>query len=86
MPHSQKIEFVQSMALAWQACWSAPIPPPRQVGELLATTDENDIISLSVGPDRHFSLGGPFTSVRDWLEGRIRHAHTSLEKQEGIDE
>ncbi|KZZ91681.1 Protein kinase-like domain protein [Moelleriella libera RCEF 2490] len=43
-------------------------------------------INLTVGPDRHFSLGGPFTSVREWLKARLRHAVASLDRASGIDD
>lgn len=85
MPHTDRLELVRKMALAWQACWDLPLPSPRQIGELIAT-DNDGIISLSVGPDRHFSLGGPFTSVREWLKGRLRHAVSSLRRTGGIDD
>ncbi|OAR01868.1 hypothetical protein LLEC1_06975 [Akanthomyces lecanii] len=85
MPHTDRLELVRKMALAWQACWDLPLPSPRQIGELIAT-DNNGSISLTVGPDRHFSMGGPFTSVREWLKGRLRHAVSSLARTSGIDE
>lgn len=85
MSHANKLELVRNMALAWQACWDLPLPSPRQIGELIAL-DNNGSISLSVGPDRHFSLGGPFTSVREWLRARLQHAVTSLGRANGIDD
>lgn len=85
MPHCDKLEFVRKMALAWQGCWDLPLPSPPQIGELIAT-DNNGTISLTVGPDRHYSLGGPFTSVREWLKGRLLHEVDSLRRAEGIDD
>ncbi|KID73850.1 uncharacterized protein G6M90_00g000190 [Metarhizium brunneum] len=85
MSHANKLDLVRNMALAWQACWDLPLPSPRQIGELIAL-DNNGSISLSVGPDRHFSLGGPFTSVREWLRARLQHAVTSLGRANGIDD
>lgn len=85
MPHADKLKFVRKMALAWQACWDLPLPSPPQIGELLGT-DEGGKISLAVGPDRHYALGGPFTSVREWLKSRIRCSISSLERAEGIDD
>lgn len=85
MPHADKLGLVRKMALAWQACWDLPLPSPRQIGELLAV-DNNGSINLTVGPDRHFSLGGPFTSVREWLKARLRHAVASLDRASGIDD
>ncbi|ATY59667.1 hypothetical protein A9K55_003050 [Cordyceps militaris] len=85
MTHTDRLELVRKMALAWQACWDLPLPSPRQIGELIAV-DKNASISLTVGPDRHFSLGGPFTSVREWLKGRLQHAVSSLGRTNGIDD
>ncbi|KAF9777355.1 hypothetical protein IL306_004442, partial [Fusarium sp. DS 682] len=85
MSHSDKLVLVRKMALAWQGCWDLPLPSPRQIGELIAA-DNNGSISLTVGPDRHFSLGGPFTSVREWLKARLRHAVASLGRASGIDD
>ncbi|KAI0097216.1 hypothetical protein GGR51DRAFT_541871 [Nemania sp. FL0031] len=85
MSHAERLGLVRKMALAWKACWDLPLPSPRQIGELIAT-DNNGIISLTVGPDRHYSLGGPFTSVREWLRARLQHAVTSLRRASGIDD
>lgn len=83
--HATRLQFVRKMALAWQACWELPLPSPRQIGELIATEDDSKI-EINVGPDRHFSLGGPYSSVREWLRLRIQHTVTSLERAYGIDD
>lgn len=67
MSHADRLELVRKMALAWQACWDLPLPSPRQVGELIAV-DNSGSISLAVGPDRHYTLEGPFTSIIDWTK------------------
>lgn len=85
MSHTDRLEFVRKMALAWQACWELPLPSPPEIGELLAT-DNNGNITIAIGPDRHYSLGGPFTSVREWLGARLRHAVASLGRSSGIDD
>ncbi|KAL7902396.1 hypothetical protein HDV63DRAFT_410135 [Trichoderma sp. SZMC 28014] len=85
MSHADKLGLVRKMALAWQACWDLPLPSPRQIGELIAA-DNNGSISLTVGPDRHYSLGGPFMSVREWLKARLQHAVASLGRAGGIDD
>ncbi|KAK0637123.1 hypothetical protein B0T17DRAFT_613761 [Bombardia bombarda] len=73
----------------FQACWEVPLPEPRRIGELVvAVNDDNgkeDVI-LTVGPDRHHSLGGPFDSVREYLAAWVRAALRQLEKQQGVDE
>ena len=88
MPHSDKLQFVRKMALAWQGVWQLPIYPaelPRQKGELTAE-DVNGVICVFVGSDRHYSLGGPFTSVREWLKRRLLHEVDSLRRAEGIED
>ncbi|KAJ3497841.1 hypothetical protein NLG97_g1584 [Lecanicillium saksenae] len=85
MSHTLRLGIVRKMALAWQSCWDLTLPPPPQIGELIAT-DQNGTIGLTVGPDQHFSLGGPFTSVREWLKARLRQAMSSLGRASGIDE
>ena len=85
MSHQNKLRLVRKMALAWQACWNLPLPSPRQIGELIAT-DQKGCINLAIGPDRHFSLGGPYNSVRDWLKARLRHVLESLERATAIDD
>ncbi|KAM5365753.1 hypothetical protein ACJZ2D_010822 [Fusarium nematophilum] len=71
---------------AGKACWRLPLPEPRLIGELVATTGDDGEILLSIEPDRHHGLGGPFSSVRDYLRAYIKSALTSLEKQQGIDD
>ena len=88
MSHEDRLELVRKMALAWQACWDLPLSLPRRIGELIATEDDSGSgnISLTVGPDRHYSLGGPFTFVREWLRARFLQAVASLKRASGIDE
>lgn len=85
LPHDEKLRFVRKIALAFEACWSIRIPEPRLIGELIAT-DINGEVVLSVGPDRHYSLGDPFSSVREYLQAYIRSSLVALEKQQGIEE
>lgn len=85
MPHEEKLVFVKNMTLAFQACWQTPLPKERLIGELCAARAGHGI-ALSVGPDRHYRLGGPFTSVRDYLRAYIRSSLEALKRQQGIDE
>lgn len=85
MSHQEKLVFVRNMALAFQAIWNIPLPKPRLIGELRATKS-GDLIILNVGPDRHYSLGGPFTSVRDYLRAYICSALDAFKRQQGIEE
>jgi len=79
MSHEERVVFVQRMALAFQACWSISLPKERLIGELRAV-QTGDSITATVTPDRHHSLGGPFSSVRDYLRAYIR---SSLEAFKG---
>jgi hypothetical protein len=69
MAHDGKLVVLRRLALAFDALWRIPLPT-RLIGKLRAQT--NDGIKLSVGPDRHYSLGGPFHSVVDYLHASVR--------------
>ena len=85
MPHEDKLLLVRKIALAFDVLWRLPLPDKRLIGELKAT-HENDAIRLYVGPDRHYSLGGPFESVADYLRAKVRGSLDLFRKQNGIDE
>ncbi|KAH0526616.1 hypothetical protein TsFJ059_009917 [Trichoderma semiorbis] len=73
------------MALAFSACWEIRLPEKHLIGELIAS-GTNDEITLEIGPDRHYGLGGPFSSVREYLRAYIKSSLIALEKQQGIEE
>ncbi len=85
MSHDERLVFVRRMALAFQACWSIQLPEPRLIGELVATESGGRVV-LTIGPDRHYGLGGPFSSVREYLREYIKASLLALEKQQGIEE
>ncbi|KAI9778344.1 MAG: hypothetical protein M1839_008131 [Geoglossum umbratile] len=85
MSHKEKLVFVRNMAAAFQATWQIPLPEERLIGQLCAT-QAGDRIVLSVGPEPRRTLGGPFTSVRDYLRAYIRMCLDDFKRQEGIDE
>ncbi|PQE28762.1 kinase-like domain protein [Rutstroemia sp. NJR-2017a WRK4] len=85
MSHEEKLVFVRHMALAFQATWRITLPKGCLIGELCATETDNGVV-LSIGPDRHYKLGGPFTTVRDYLRAHICSSLDSFKRQEGIDE
>ena len=85
MSHEERLVLVRRLALAFDALWRLPLPAKSMIGELKATRD-NHGIRLHVGPDRHFSLGGPFGSVADFLRAKIRSSLIAFQKQECIDE
>ena len=85
MSHEEKLVFVRHMALAFQATWRITLPKGRLIGEL-CTTETDDGVVLDVGPDRHYNLGGPFTTVRDYLRAYICSSLDSFKRQQGIDE
>lgn len=64
------------------ACWQIQLPQLHLIGELLG--DETN--GLTIGPDRHYNLGGPFITVRGYLRAYIRSSFSALVKQQGIDE
>ncbi|KAL9016622.1 MAG: hypothetical protein Q9185_006034 [Variospora sp. 1 TL-2023] len=84
LPHDQRLILVRKIALAFQACWQIPMPEPHVIGELIA--DEGEVGGFRIGPDRHHDLGGPFSSVREYLRAYLRYSFVTLEKQNGIDE
>ena len=82
LSHEERLVLVRKMALALQACWRTQLPQPHLIGELLGDPSNG----LTIGPDRHHSLGGPFKTVRDYLRAYLRYSFSALEKQQGIDE
>jgi hypothetical protein len=85
MSHQEKVVFVRNMALTFQASWRILLPKERLIGELCAD-QVGDGIVLNVGPDRHYSLGGRFTSVRDYLRAYSCSSLDVFKRQQGIDE
>ena len=85
MTHEDRLLLVRKLALAFDALWRIPIPSERLIGELNATR-EGDTIRLHVSADRHFSLGGPFCSVADYLRAKIRGSLDSFRRQQCIEE
>lgn len=91
LPHESRLVLVRDIARAYEALWDLPLPQGATnrplIGELRANVnEETGETVLDVGPERHYSLGGPFTSTRDYLRGHIRFSLAALEKQEGIEE
>ncbi len=86
LSHEERLVLVSKMARAFQACWQLQLPRPRLIGEVNASLAEDGQITLEVGPDRHHGLGGPFSSVREYLRAYIRSSLKALKKQQGIDE
>jgi len=82
LSHEERLVLVQKVALAFQACWQIQLPQHHLIGELLG--DETN--GLTIGPDRHYNLGGPFNTVRGYLRAYIRSSFSALAKQQGIDE
>ncbi|KND86834.1 hypothetical protein TOPH_08506 [Tolypocladium ophioglossoides CBS 100239] len=79
LSHDEKLVFIRRVAFAFQACWSIPLLGTHLIGELTAT-DVGDEVVLSIEPDRHHSLGGPFSSVRKYLQAYIKSSLIALEK------
>ena len=85
MSREQKLVFVRNMALAFQASWHIQLPKERLIGEL-CTIRTDDCVVLTIGPDRHHSLGGPFASVHDYLHAYICSSLDAFKRQQSIDE
>lgn len=82
LSHEEKLILVRKMAVAYQACWRIQLPK-RQIGELIATEFSGRVV-LGIGPDRHYGLGGPFSSVREYLRAYIKASLVALEKQKAL--
>jgi hypothetical protein len=85
MSHKERLRFVKNFARAFDALWQVHLPERFMIGELRAIPQCGSI-KLTVLPDRHHSLGGPFKSVADYLRAHIRGALQSFQKQQGIEE
>ncbi|CAH0046453.1 unnamed protein product [Clonostachys solani] len=85
LPHEDKLVFIQKVALAFAASWSISLSEPILIGGLHATT-VGDTIILDVQAERDHGLGGPFPSVREYLESHVKASFRALEKQQGIEE
>lgn len=83
--HEDRLLFVRKLALAYDALWRLPLPVNPPIGELKATR-EGDSIRLHVGPERQFSVAGPFSSVAEYLRAKIRGSLLAFQKQECIEE
>ena len=86
LSHEERLVLVRKMARAFQACWQLELPKPCLIGEVNASQAEDGRITLQIGPDRHHGLGGPFSSVREYLGAYIRSSLDALKKQQGIEE
>lgn len=80
----EKVRLLKRIAHVFDAVWSLiPLPPNSQIGETLIDPDTH---ALSIGPDRRYQTGGPFSSVLSYLECWIRRRVLMLQEQEGVDE
>lgn len=85
LAYEKKLGFVRQMARAFRACWDVQLPEPRLIGEVMVEEIDGQVV-LKIEPDRHYGLGGPFTSVREYLRAYIKSSLVALEKQEDIEE
>lgn len=86
LSHEERLVLVSKMACAFQACWQLRLPESRLIGEVNASLTVDGNIIVEVGPDRHHGLGGPFSSVREYLRAYIRSSLKALKKQQRIEE
>lgn len=74
---------MKQIAKSYAALWALSVPPGKKlIGEAIAFPNA----TFSVGPERRYGLGGPFTSVTSYLEGWIKLRLTKLQEQGAIDE
>lgn len=85
MTYEQRLQLIRNLGKAYNTLWKMSLPTERMIGELVATNHDGTI-TLSVGPDRHHSLGGPFSSVADYLRAHVRGGLRALQKQQCIEE
>ncbi|CAG9946355.1 unnamed protein product [Clonostachys rosea f. rosea IK726] len=85
LSHEDKLGFIRKVALAFSASWNISLPDPIMIGGLHATTVGDNII-LDVQAERHHGFGGPFPSVKEYLESHVKASFRALEKQQGIEE
>ncbi|KAF7561811.1 hypothetical protein G7046_g2354 [Stylonectria norvegica] len=76
-PRETKSELIKQIARAYGALWSLNIPRPRNlIGEVIVHSTP---LSLSVGPDRQYKLGGPFSTVTSFLRAWILNRFDIIE-------
>ncbi|KAJ5319315.1 hypothetical protein MYU51_013449 [Penicillium brevicompactum] len=78
-----KRSVVKQMAQAFAALWELPTPGTGNlIGEAIVSPEG----TVSVGPERRYGLGGPFSSVTSYLQAWIKHRLDKLQGQQAIDE
>ncbi|CAM1500539.1 Fc.00g097010.m01.CDS01 [Cosmosporella sp. VM-42] len=74
-----KFGAVKQIARAYGTLWDLQIPRPRNlIGEAIV---QDTPFSVSVGPDRRYQLGGPFSTVSSFLQAWIQNRFRKLENQ-----
>ncbi|KAJ5609810.1 Aminoglycoside phosphotransferase [Penicillium herquei] len=83
-PIDEKVDLVRQIARAFGTLWSLQIDRPQNlIGEAIFSGEP---ISISVGPDRKYKLGGPFASISEYLKAWIHHCVRELEATELVEE
>lgn len=78
-----KMSVIRQLARTLANLWDLPVPgAAKLIGEAIVSSDGN----VTVGPERRHRLGGPFTSVKSFLQAWIKHRVTKLQDQVAIDE
>jgi hypothetical protein len=84
LPLPARIGAIKQIARAFATLWDLQIGrPQRAIGEVLVFDDP---ISLSIGPERRYGLGGPFSSICQYLEAWLHRCIRELEEREGVEE
>lgn len=78
-----KLTVAKHMARAFAALWDLPVPGAgKLIGEAIVSPEG----TVSVGPERRYRLGGPFSSVTSFLQAWIKHRVAMLQEQQAIEE
>lgn len=81
---TDKMRIVKEIARVLDTLWRIKVPEGQnRIGEAIANRDP---FAITVGPERGHGLGGPFSSVTEYLKAWITHRTRAVEMTEFIDE
>lgn len=83
-PINERVNLVRQIARAFGTTWNLQINRPQKLID--EATFSGEPISISVGPDRKYNLGGPFSSVSEYLKAWIDYCLRELEEMDFVDE
>ncbi|KAJ5329592.1 hypothetical protein N7452_009982 [Penicillium brevicompactum] len=84
LPLPARIEAVKQIARAFAPLWNLQIDQPHGIiGEVNVSDNP---VSVSIGPERRYGLGGPFSSTSQYLEAWLHHCIRELESTDCVEE